>query len=223
VWFELLFLALASAFWPLLLAVAVTALASSRPVVVLGFFILGGLLTCVVEGVLIVELLQHGSAFSGSHPAADPVVYYVGAVLSFLAAAIVQRLPDVRWRRRLRRRRARNRSLTDRLQQAGPATSFGAGVVVNILPGIFPLIALKDIAELDLGLAQTTAVITVFYVIMFVLVEVPFVAYLVRPRRTAELVDASMVWVGGNKRVVAVYVLLVVGCYLFLRGLLTTP
>jgi hypothetical protein len=215
-WLELLFLALASAFWPLLLAVAVAALASARPVVVLGFFILGGLLTCIVEGVVIVALLRHGHAISSSDESLDAVVYYVGAVLSFLLAVIVQRLPAIKWRPR-RKRPASNTA--GRLQNAGPVAAFSAGVVVNILPGIFPLVALKDIAELDVGLAGATVVIAVFYAIMFLIVEIPFVAYLFAPKRTGELVDASMTWLGGNKRLVAVYVFLAVGSYLFLRGI----
>jgi Sap-like sulfolipid-1-addressing protein len=219
VWFELLFLALASAFWPLLLAVAVAALASERPVVVLGFFILGGMLTCVVEGVVIVWLLRRGHAISSTDQSLDPVVYYVGAVLSFLMAAVVQRMPAIRWRPK---RHHRQSSIPGRMRGAGPVTAFSAGVIVNILPGIFPLIALKDIAELDIGLAGVVLVITVYYAIMFLLVEVPFVAYLFAPRRTGELVDASLSWIGGNKRIVAVYVLLTVGSYLFLRGIVTS-
>lgn len=219
-WLELLFLAFASAFWPLLLAVAVAALASARPVVVLGFFILGGLLTCVIEGVVIVALLRRGHVISHSDTSLDPVVYYVGAILSFLTAAIVQRLPAIKWRPR-RKRPASNAA--GRLRNAGPVTAFSAGVVLNVLPGIFPLIALKDISELDVGLLGAAAIITVFYAIMFLIVEIPFVGYLFAPRRTEELVDASMTWVAGNKRVVAVVVLLVVGAYLFLRGIVTSP
>jgi hypothetical protein len=218
VWFELLFLALASAFWPLLLAVAVAAMASDRPVVVLGFFILGGLLTCIVEGVIIVALLRRGHAISSTDSSLDPVVYYVGAVLSFLMAAIVVRLPAVRWRRR----RTQTNTSASRLRSAGPVTAFSAGVVVNLLPGIFPLVALKDIAELDVGLAGAAAIITGFYLVMFLIVEIPFVAFLFAPKRTAELVDASMAWASANKRQVFAVVFVVVGSYLFLRGILTT-
>jgi hypothetical protein len=217
--FELLFLALASAFWPLLLAVAVAAMASDRPVVVLGFFILGGLLTCIVEGVIIVALLRRGDAITSSDSSLDPVVYYVGAVLSFLMAAIVVRLPAVKWRRR---RRKQTKDSASRLRSAGPVTALSAGVVVNLLPGIFPLVALKDIAELDVSLAGAAAIITGFYLVMFLIVEIPFVAYLLAPKRTAELVDASMKWASANKRQVFAVVFMVVGSYLFLRGILTT-
>jgi Sap, sulfolipid-1-addressing protein len=219
--FELLFLALASAFWPLLLAVAVAAMASDRPVVVLGFFILGGLLTCIVEGVVIVALLRRGHAISASDSSLDPVVYYAGAMVSFVAAAIVQRLP-ASGRKPRRKRASRSTDAASRLRGAGPVTAFSAGVVVNVIPGIFPLVALKDIAELDVSLAGAAAIITGFYLVMFLIVEVPFVAFLFAPTRTAELVDASMAWASANKRRVGVVVLVVVGCYLFLRGILTT-
>src|SRR5262249_4474048 len=119
---EILFLAFASAFWPLLLAVAVAALASDRPAVVLGFFILGGLLTCIVEGVIIVALLRHGHVISGSGSSLDPVVYYVGAILAFLLAAIVQRMPAIKWRRRPKK--SSSNDAASRLRGAGPIAAF---------------------------------------------------------------------------------------------------
>ncbi len=153
--FELLFLALASAFWPLLLAVTVAALASARPVVVLGFFILGGLLTCITVGVTIVYLLRLGHALSRSNEdTLDPVVYYVGAILSFIMAAIVQRLPAIKWRPRRRKKPASTNDTTSRLRNAGPVAAFSVGVVANVFPGIFPFIAMKDIAELDVEHAR---------------------------------------------------------------------
>lgn len=221
-WLELLLLALASALWPLLLAVAVAALASDRPVAVLGFFILGGLLTCVVEGLIVVELLRRGHAVSGStRGTLDATVYYVAAGLSFLTAALVQRLPAIAWRPRRKRKRPATDSAS-RLRNAGPVTAFSVGIVANLFPGIFPFVALKDIAELDVGLAATAAIIVGFYLVMFLIVEIPFVAYLFAPARTAELVQTAMTWAGANKRRVVVVVFLVVGCYLVLRGILAT-
>ena len=41
--------------------------------------------------------------------------------------------------------------------------------------------ALKDIAELDYAFAETLALVLGFYVIMFMLIEIPLIGYIVAP------------------------------------------
>ena len=96
--------------------------------------------------------------------------------------------------------------------------AFAAGVVLNILPGTFPIVALKDIAELDASNTVKVAAIVVFYVIMFTFVEVPIVAYQFAPKRTAATMNEAEDWLALNKLRVAVYVIAVVGVYLLVRG-----
>ena len=55
----------------------------------------------------------------------------------------------------------------EQLLDRGAPLAFVAGIVFNIVPGVFPLIALKDIAELDYGIAETVVVLLGFYAIMF--------------------------------------------------------
>ncbi len=80
--------------------------------------------------------------------------------------------------------------------------------------------ALKDIAELDYGFAATVGVVLAFYLVMFVLVEIPLVAYLINPTRTADVTRRLNVWLRTNRRRLGIAVLLIAGAYLVVRGLL---
>ena len=113
----------------------------------------------------------------------------------------------------------RSRRWPQRAVGQGAPIAFVAGVVLNIVPGTFPIVALKDIAELDASDGAKIATIIIFYVIMFAFVEIPIVAYLFAPTRTITAVDNFNGWLGRNGRRVAVYVLAVVGAYLVVRGI----
>ena len=109
--------------------------------------------------------------------------------------------------------------MAERAVGQGAPIAFVAGVVLNIVPGTFPIVALKDIAEQDASDAAKIATIIVFYVIMFAFVEIPIVAYLFAPTRTIAAVDNFNDWLGRNGRRVAAYVLAGVGAYLVVRGI----
>jgi thiol:disulfide interchange protein len=222
-WLELLVLALASTFWPTLILIVVLALRLDRPVKILVWFLIGGLLTTVSVGIAVVFALQDASFMTGSHPPADSAVDIVAGLLSLLAAFALSR--------RSRKTPAevtpappeapaepKKPSMAQRAVSQGSPIAFVAGVVLNIVPGTFPIVALKDIAQLDASDGAKIATIIAFYVIMFAFVEIPIVAYLFAPARTITAVDNFNAWLGRNGRRVAVYVLAVVGAYLIARG-----
>src|SRR5580765_3881292 len=78
---ELFLLAVASAFWPVLVAVVVIALRTSQPVRLLLGFLVGGLLTTVAIGYAIVASLKNASFVTESRPPADPIFYFTAGVL----------------------------------------------------------------------------------------------------------------------------------------------
>jgi Sap-like sulfolipid-1-addressing protein len=213
-WIELLLLAVASAFWPLLLAVDVVALHAPHPARLLACFLAGGLLTCVVVGTLIVQALQRTSLVGASRPAADPAVYLGAGVLALLLALVLARRPRIS----SGKKKDAGPSLYERALQRGAPLAFLAGVVLNVVPGVFPFVALKDVAQLDYDVAATAAVLMVFYVVMFALVEVPLVSYLVAPERTTAMTADFNRRLSANGRRIAVVVLEVVGAYLVVRG-----
>jgi hypothetical protein len=92
--------------------------------------------------------------------------------------------------------------------------------VLNVFPGVLPFIAMKDIGELDYSTAGTIAVIVGFYLVMFTPVEAPLVAFLVAPARTERAVERFNLWLAQNLRRLAWWVLLAVGVFEIVRGLL---
>lgn len=212
---ELLLLALASAIWPILLAVVLVALQSERPERILACFLAGGLLTCVVVGTAIVTLLQKTDAVSGSRPPADPIFYFGGAAAALLAATAVARRPPHQ-----EDTSKDAPSLVTRLLRRGALLAFVAGVVLNIAPGVLPFVALKDIAQLDYGTSATIAIVFAFYVVMFAFIEVPLVAYTFAPENTARRTAEFNTWFKANLRSIAVSGLYTIGGLLIVRGIL---
>jgi hypothetical protein len=207
---EYLLLAVASSFWPILVAIVVVALRTQHPVRALSAFLAGGLLTTVTIGIAIVFALEGASFVAGSRPPATPVVNIVVGVLALVAAAVVHGLE---------RRPKRGRGRTERY--VGSARlAFGAGVVLDIVPGFFPFVALVGIAEADTAAASKVALVVLFYVIMFALVEVPIVGYVLAPGRTVAVVERFNDWLDANGRRLGVWLLAGGGIALVVRGLL---
>ena len=86
----------------------------------------------------------------------------------------------------------------ERMLDQGAPLAFVAGIVFNIVPGVVPLVALKDIAELDYGFAETVAAVLGFYLIMFAFIEIPLAGYVVAPERTARLTASFNAWLDRN-------------------------
>ena len=73
---ELIPLALLSAVYPTLIAVVVIALASPRPAREMAFFLLGGMISSVGIGLVIVFALQGSSIVSDPQSSVNPIVYF---------------------------------------------------------------------------------------------------------------------------------------------------
>ncbi|HET7555422.1 MAG TPA: GAP family protein [Gaiellaceae bacterium] len=215
-WLEILLLAVASAFWPTLIVVVVVALRLDHPIRILVFFVAGALLTTISIGLAIVFALDGTSVASGSNRSVSAGIYLVAGALSILAAGAL-------WRYGGRPREPKpprtQPSLAERSIERGAPVAFAAGVVLNIIPGTFPFVALVDIAKLDVGDAAKVAAVVVFYVIMLAFAEVPIVAYAIAPERTIAATTAFNEWLARNGRRVAAVVLAAVGAYLVVRGL----
>jgi hypothetical protein len=221
---ELLVLAIASMFWPTLILIVVVALRLPHPVKILFGFLAGGLLTTVAVGIAVVFALQGSSLVSGSAPSIDPALNITMGLLSLLAAYFLNRRrvqpPAQKPAETAATPQPKKPSVAERAVDGGVGVAFAAGVVLNIVPGTFPIVALKDIAELDTGNAAKIAAIVVFYVIMFAFVEVPLVAYHFAPERTTTAVNGLNAWLGRNGLRLGIFILAGVGLYLIARGVL---
>ncbi|HEV8459274.1 MAG TPA: GAP family protein [Gaiellaceae bacterium] len=212
---ELVLLSLASAFWPLLLVVVLAALHTDEPRRILLAFLITGLATCTVIGVLVVKAFQHGRAIGDSGSSFSAGVYLGAAVGAFLIAAIVRHLP----KGEPKPKEEKSGGWTGKIEQNGVKAALVCGVLFNLLPGVFPIVALKDIAQLDVTLAEAAAIIFFFYLGMFVLVEVPLFWLYVAPEKARSRTERFNAWLGANKMKVAEWALEVIGVYLVVRGI----
>lgn len=214
---EIVLLALASMVWPALIAVVVVCLASPRPVPLLSWFLAGALLATVTIGATIVFLLAGSSLVTRSQHTFGATVYLVAAAAALLAAYAVRRrdrpepAPSVG--------SADRPSWSERTLARGGPLAFVVGIVLNVIPGVLPFVALKDIAELDYSKGPTFALVFGFYLIMFLPAEIPLAAYVFAPARTTAAVQRFNSWLRGHSRSIVVYVLTAVGIYLAVRGL----
>jgi hypothetical protein len=211
---EIFVLAVAAAFWPLLLVIVVVALRSPHPARLLGWFLAGGLLTAVAEGAAIVFSLQGTKFASGSKPAADPVLGLGAGSLALLAACVLLLTRG----RRDPKKHASGKHWSERALESGAPLAFAAGIVLNLFPGLFPYVAMKDIAQLGFGDVTKFVLVVAFYVVMLAFIEVPLVGDLVAHERTAKLALRFNAWMDRNARTLAVIVLAVGGTYLVVRA-----
>jgi hypothetical protein len=216
---QLIPLAIASAFWPILLAVVIVSLRAPNPGRLLASFLAGGLLTTVTVGFVVVKALD-GTTVATSSSSASPTVDLVVGALALLAALVLARRPPKPEPPPPPTSAQRGDSgRLERMLARGAPLAFVAGIVLNIIPGAFPLIALKDIAQLGYSTAGTLAVLLGFYVIMFAFIEIPLVGYLVAPARTAAATVRFNAWLDRNLRRLAVGGLALGGAYAVIHGL----
>jgi hypothetical protein len=220
---DVFLLAVAAAFYPTLLAIVILILSRPRPVRLLAAYLAGGMIVSVGIGCLIVFGLE--GAGPPRKRTADPIVDIVAGAVSILVAWMLVKGRDPR-PRRLRDRQeqaraaGRHESWTSRaVSHDSPAVAFALGIVLD-LPSVWYLVALKDIAEGNRGTAVDFLLILAFNLIMFVLIEVPLVAYLVAPERATVLVHGFNAWLHAHARHIAVAIAGGVGLYLLVRGVL---
>jgi hypothetical protein len=106
----------------------------------------------------------------------------------------------------------------ERMLDRGAPLAFVAGITLNLVPGVFPFVALAEIATRDLDVAATVALLLAFYVIMFALIEVPLVSYVVAPEWTREATVRFNAALDRNGPRLAIGALGVFGVLLLVKG-----
>jgi hypothetical protein len=192
------------------------------------------LLISVTSGLIIVFVLK-GAVTTSNLNSASPKIDLIAGALSLLLAVVL-------WLRRgahgvLGRRKKSgpekpssdrdstrsgrsHTSLTKRMLAHGtPRAAFALGLILN-LPGIWYLVALKDIAKGKHGSITAVLLILLFNAIMFVLVEVPLAGYLISPEGTRARVQRFHTWLSENATLVATAAATAIGVYLIVRALI---
>jgi hypothetical protein len=201
-----------------LIAVDLVALRTSRPAGLLAWFLAGGLLTTITEGLAIVFLLDGTPLVSASHRAGG-WGNLIGGVAALLAAAGLR----ARRVRRADRPQPRHDGTTkspwvERAVANGGPYAFGAGLVLNLFPGVFPLLALRNIAALSYGDDIKLLLVVGLYLCTFALVEIPLVGLLLAPELVEPRVQRLNRWLDRNGMRVAIDTLALVGFLLVIRG-----
>lgn len=213
---EIFLLAVGSMVWPVLLAVDVVAFRTDRPVSILAGFLVGGLTATVTVGCLIVLSLEDTTLVTRSRRATDAAVSIVLGVVALVGAYFIRRSDGQHGAKS----KPHTSSKVERLAGHGAGPAFLTGIVLNIFPGPLPLIALKDMAELDYPTAGTIAVIVAFYLVMFTPVEGPLIGFLVAPKQTKRAVRSFNTWLEQNLRKLAWVALAVFGAFEIVRGII---
>jgi hypothetical protein len=214
---EVFLLALVSALWPALIAVALVALASPRPMIILGYFLAGGLLTTTVLGLVISFSLEAADFFTKSGASTPPAIDLAAGLLLLVVAAVASR--------RSREPNVSEKSVskeppwTERmLARESGRIAFLVGIVINLVPGVFAVVGYSHIAKLDLSHVATLLLVLGFNLIMFALIELPLIGYLVAPAWTEDRVVRLNSWLRSHGRQAIVVVAAGVGIYLVIRG-----
>jgi hypothetical protein len=215
---EVFLLAIASAFWPILLVVVIVSLRATHPILLLVSFLAGGLLTTMTIGLLVIYALQDSSLTGRSQSTFDPWIEIAAGALALLAATVLWRRYGTLPEEPVAEPVAKDPGRLERMLDRGAPLAFAAGIVFNLIPGIFPVVALKDIAEMDLSFAETFATLLGFYLIMFAFIEIPLVSYLVAPEWTGETTKRFNSWLDRNTKRVGIGALGGVGAYLVVKG-----
>jgi hypothetical protein len=215
---ELLLLAIASAFWPVLVVVVIVSLRAGHPVRLLVSFLVGGLLTTVTVGLVILYVLEGSSIGGHSKHAFEPwVKVTLGCVAVLVSVVLWKRLPQ-REAAPVPKTVADEPGRLERMLDRGAPLAFVAGIAFNVVPGVFPLVAIAEISTRDLDVAASAALLLAFYVIMFALIEVPLVSYVVAPEWTGKTTTRLNAALDRNGRKLAIGALGVFGVYLLVKG-----
>ena len=213
---ELIPLALLSAVYPTLVAVVVVALTLPRPARLMAFFLLGGMSASVCIGLAIVLLLQGTSVVDSSESPVNPIVYFGVGTFALVLAAVVRRRPPAPEHAKGNGRVTR---LLGHSQRASVA--FAVGLFLNLAPGAWYLVALKDIAQSSYDKTEVVVVVVAFCIVMYALIEIPLLGFVFAPERAADLSRRFNAWLGDHSRTLVIAILTAGGCYMIVRGIVS--
>jgi len=219
---NILVLAFAAAIYPTLLAIVLVALRRPRPARLLAAYLAGGMIVGLACGCIIVFALK-GSGVTTEDRTVSPAIDIAVGVLAIALAVTLARGLDprpARLKRRKQEARAEGKEswTTRAVSRDSLKLAFVLGVVLD-LPSLWYLIALKDIADSGSSPGVQVLMIVIFNLIMFLLVEVPLVAYVVAPERAQETVGRLNDWLHDHARPLTEGIAGTVGAYLVVKGI----
>jgi hypothetical protein len=202
---EIILLALGASFFPLLLACVAIMISRPEPRRLLIAFYIGGLIASLTVGIVTLAVLKNGDSALGSTrsapaPGVSIVTGALGLLLAWLMVSTRGHAILDRWGGRRHRKPKTDAGPSWAERRLGGASwkiALLVGAVIN-LPGPFYLLALGNIAKAGDSTPQAVALILLFNLIMFWLLEGPIVGYLVAPEKTAKWVASLSQTISSN-------------------------
>jgi hypothetical protein len=216
-------LSLSAAANPSLLAAVTLILTRPRPKRLLLAYLVGAVLVSLTCGLLLVFLLAGTkTANTGKHTVSPIFDITLGALIVLGALWVASgRDHGLRAWRAERRQRATEKPTPRWKRTIDNGSLWGAfalGLVMT-LPGAEYIAGMDILSKKQIGIALTVAVVVVFNVIQLVILEVPLVAYIVRPQSTDAAVERFNKWIRVRGRDVALVVVMVLGVALIVLGI----
>jgi hypothetical protein len=220
-------LSLLAMFNPTLLAAVTLMLLTEHPKRLMLGYLLGAYVTSITLGLAIVFALHDSDVVSTSKRTIGPGEDIVIGCLLLLIAYVLGTDRDARLReRRARRKEAKlakaggekKEPLPMRLLGRGsPRIAFVVGMLLSF-PGVSYLTGLSHIDKLGAAAVPTALLVIAFCLIQQLLLEVPLVGYILRPEGTQRAVDGFRAWLGHNGRRAGIWVAIILGVLLIIRG-----
>jgi hypothetical protein len=225
--FSIFLLSLLAMFNPTLLAAVTLMLLTENPKRLMLGYLLGAYTASITIGLAIVFALHDSGAVSTSKQTIGPVEDLVIGGLLLLVAFVLGTDRDQPLRERRERRKEAKQAKDGEKKEPLPMRLLGRGspriaFVVGLLlsfPGVSYLTGLSHIDKLGAAAVPTALLVVAFCLIQQLFLEVPLIGYTLRPKEAQGAVDGFRAWLARNGRRAGIYVAVVLGALLIVRGI----
>ena len=198
---------------PFRIGMTVLMLNRPRPALQLLAFLLGGFAMGTTVGLVVLFVFRR-RLLGSTYFTLPHVQILIGLVVLSVAAVVATALPA-----RLGWRSARLATPAQRLLSGHSLSVAGIAGLGIALPSVDYLAALAVILSSGAAALTQVAVLLMFNVVAFALVEIPLVAYLLTPNATARWVAALHNWIRSRRRAQVASLLAAVGCVFLAVGM----
>ncbi|MBS1881171.1 MAG: GAP family protein [Actinobacteria bacterium] len=214
---------LMSALNPTLLAAVTIMLLLPNPKRLMIGYLLGAYLTSITVGLLIVFQLHGDASVATTKRTLSPLGdILVGALLVIAGVVLKGQRMQARSERRKEAKAAKEKkeSLPERLLGRGdPRITFFVGVLLTF-PGASYLAALARTSKLDLAEGWIVLIVVSLCLVQQLLLELPIIAYTLRPEWAKEAIARFRTWLAQNGRRTGANVAVGLGGLAILRGVI---
>ena len=201
-----------AALYPVGLLAVTFLLSTDRPMALGLSFYAGAVVSLFVVGVLVLTVLR---ARAWATAARRPLVAGSGSASARRCSSPHGSI----WRRPVPQGPKKEPAWRARLSKASPVAVFVTGAILYSPSGSY-IAAVQQIATSNAGLASGVQLLIVIFIVLLT-VEIPLVAYAVKPEATAGVLSKVERWIDRHGRQALVAGLVVIGGYLVVDGIIT--